>query len=363
MKTKSTYILSGIALGVASLALSMPSEVKAQQAGTQFAPDPSVFEQLTDMQRQISLLEREVLLEDLKLRRRELDIQMQALEQQAADSQLERERIQREEREENEKARLEVERQEAIRRAEEDLRISQLRAEREALLRSIEIASEEEEAAYAAANEPPPEEEPDDDGVRVVPNNQVQKVVRSSASSQQQNLIVAPGQQAETASMQAAQAASDFETDLGALADMLGVQTPQPIQAPAQIEAAPEEEAEPEPEPEPIAPVVRKLKGVNGLLTATLVIEGGGVVDVIEGDRIPGDWKIVSIVPGTVMARHKDAEEDTRLAFGTRVAMAESAMPPPVMQPQVVEPAGPSLSGGFNPIGTSPIPVPSFSGF
>ncbi|MAJ63879.1 MAG: hypothetical protein CL558_12245 [Alphaproteobacteria bacterium] len=360
MKNKPNFVLNGIVLGVASVALVAPFEVRAQQAGSQFAPDPSVFEQLTDMQRQISLLEREVLLEDLKLRRRELDIQMQALEREATDRELERERLQRVEREESEKERLEIERQEAIRRAEEDLRISELRAEREAILRSIEIASEEEEAAARAAMEPDPEpeSEDDEDGVRVVPSNQVQRVSRLE-SSQQQNLIVTPSAQAASSTIPAAQPGSNFETDLGALADMLGVPTPQPIQAPAEIEV----EAEPEPEPEPIAPVVRKLKGVNGLLTATLVIDGGGVVDVTEGDRIPGDWKIVSIVPGTVMARHKDADEDTRLAFGTRVAMAAGAAPMMSMQPQEVVPTGPSLSGGFNPIGTSPLPVPTFSGF
>ncbi len=349
------------------------SDVMAQggsASGSVFAPDPSVFEQLTDLQRQISILEREVVLEDLKLRRRELDLQMEELERRSLDRELERERVQRVEQEENERERLERERQEAIRRAEEDLRISALRAEREALLRSLEIATEQEEAAAEAARQEAEasdeEAENTEDDIVVVPSSQVRRRV-NSASPQPNNLIVAPG--APTAPAPAT-TSSDleigaFDADLAALTDMLGVQPP--IQP--EPEVAPEDvEVSPPPEPDPIPPVVRRVRGAAGNISATLVLLGGGQVEVVEGDKIPGGWSIVSITPSQVEARHEDGEEAVRLAFGTRVVepmqspapMVASIMPEPVEAPQQA-----GLSGGFGAIGTSgSFPIPGgFSGF
>jgi type IV pilus biogenesis protein PilP len=372
MKQRISYLIGGVSF----LALTVAASGAFAQGGggdLKFAPDASVFEQLTDLQSQIARLEREVVLEDLKLRRREIDIQMQELEQQEADKRLERQKTERVEREQIEQEKLAREREDAIRQAEEDLRISELRAQREAVLRSIELTTQEEEArvekakaeAEAAANKT---DEPED-GVLVVPDAQVTQRIRSSAP-QQQNLIVAPGSvPAEPPLSSPAQIGGSFDADLDVIASMLGVQAPAPVApepepAPAVVEVK---------EPDPVPPVVRKLRGANGILRATLILAEGGMVEVQEGDQVPGGWKITSVRPGAVMARQEKADEDVRLAFGTRVAVAEMPMPvmapQPVSQPQQVQ-AGPSLSGGFNPVsvgqpgGGGAIPVPGgFSGF
>lgn len=359
---KRAYKLS--CLGVAAAALLVAQDVMAQQPAqptSQFAPDSSVFEQLTDLQRKISILEREVVLEDLRLRRRELDLQMQELERQNVDRQVERERVAREEQESSQKEQLELEREEAIRRAEEDLRISQLRAEREALLRSLELATEQEEAEAAAAaaalvEQEEVSEEPDE----AVPSNQVRR--RISSAGQQPNLIALPGGGEEPQNPGSPLVSDEFSADLDALAGMIGVQIP-----PSVTEPAPEQlamvEIEPPPEPEPVPPVIRRLRGVSGQLTATLVLLNGGEVNVVEGDRIPGNWRIVSIEPEMVLAKHADADDPVPLAFGTRVV---DTNPPPsnsfmMAEPQVAaEPSlpEPSMDGGFNPIGSGTIPVP-----
>ncbi|MBV6632820.1 MAG: type IV pilus biogenesis protein PilP [Alphaproteobacteria bacterium] len=371
-------------VAAAMIAISVPgASALAQGDASQFAPDASVFRQLTDLQRQISVLEREVVLEDLRLRRRELDLQMQELEQRNADRRLDRERIQREEREarerlreEEEKAVLEEERQRAIREAEEDLRISELRAQREALLRSLEIQTQREEqaleaeeaaaAAAAAQNEADSAAEAAGVTVDAAQVRQRQRVERTVP--REGSLIVAPGAPVESPTSLVADpnptVGAAFDADLDELASLIGVSTPST--APA-AEPAPEEieVVEPEPEPEPIAPVVKRLRGTGGILRANLVIAEGGEVEVSEGDSIPGGWTITSIVPDRVVARHEDGDEDVRLIFATRIAMAdEPALPPmPAVVPE------PGLSGGFNPIGTNSVqngtfPVPGgFSGF
>ena len=358
-------------LGVASAAVlasltlwSLPAASQGDSSQPSvFAPDPSVFEQLTDLQRQISILEREVVLEDLKLRRRELDLEMEELERRNLDREIERERVQREEQAENERERLEREREEAIRIAEEDLQISRLRAEREAVLRSLELATQQEEAAAAeaAADEATEESEAEDsDSVLVVPSNQVRRRV-TSASPQPSNLIVAPGGSPEPASGSQF-ASADFNADLGALANMLGVQTPvAPQPAPETVAV------EPEPEPEPVPPVVRRVRGAGGNISATLVLLGGGQVEVVEGADVPGGWSIVSITPSQVEAVHEDDEEPVRLAFGTRVVDTNAQAPSfvAVAETPPPQPVQPGLDGGFNPIGQGgSFPIPGgFSGF
>lgn len=373
---KLVYGLAGGA--VLSVCLVCASPVHAQAPTSQFAPDPSVFDELTSMQREISRLEREVVLQDLKLRRRELDLQMQDLEQKEADKRLEREQSKREEQEAEKQAKLQKEREDALKKAEEDLRISELRASREAILRKIQLATEEEEDAAKKKREEEAaakaKEQAKGDGVEVVPEAQVQQWIRST-SAPPRDLIVTPGQQSDTSLIeQPSQAASgiatakDFDSDLTMIADMLGVQAPKP--APQVVEVAPE----PEPEPDPVAPVVRLLRGVQGILKATLVLPKGGSVEVEEGDSIPDGWTITSIKPSAVMAKNEKLDKPVRLAFGTSVAMAEE----PMMQPAAMPASGPSLSGGFNPIGVASaataqpqaarqgtsFPVPSgFSGF
>jgi len=50
-------------------------------------------------------------------------------------------------------------------------------------------------------------------------------------------------------------------------------------------------------------PVVRAIEGVGGRLYATLQLNDGSLVDVQQGDTLPGGMKILSIAPREVMAQ------------------------------------------------------------
>ena len=49
-------------------------------------------------------------------------------------------------------------------------------------------------------------------------------------------------------------------------------------------------------------PVVRAIEGVGGRLYATLQMSDGSIVDVQQGDTLPGGMKILSIAPREVIA-------------------------------------------------------------
>ena len=72
-------------------------------------------------------------------------------------------------------------------------------------------------------------------------------------------------------------------------------------------------------------PSVVEIGGVDGKLTANLLMQGGNVQAVRVGDRI-GGWQIKEItIDSLTMAKGKESK---RLAFGTAVAQPQPSTPP-----------------------------------
>ncbi len=72
-------------------------------------------------------------------------------------------------------------------------------------------------------------------------------------------------------------------------------------------------------------PSVVEIGGMDGKLTANLMMQGGNVLAVRVGDRI-GGWQIKDItIDSLTMVKGKESK---RLAFGTAVAQPQMATPP-----------------------------------
>lgn len=74
-------------------------------------------------------------------------------------------------------------------------------------------------------------------------------------------------------------------------------------------------------------PVIRAIEGIGGRMYATLQMNDGSIVDVQQGDTLPGGMKIVSIGPREVVARSgKRSVRLASLAYGTGVNPAFAGM-------------------------------------
>lgn len=293
-------------------------------------PDANVFEQMTDLQRRSAVFEKQIALESLKLKRKEMELQAKELAQKEEDRDFERQQVKLEKEQELKDAKDKKEREDALKQAEEDLRLAEIRAQQETLLRSIE--------EQAKKDEQKKEEQAKIDKAKaeqdiVLGRDEARRTVRG-VKQDQQPLIMSPAQAGQ---------GDSIENQLAALAPLVGTQPGVPAQEPPK--AAP---VAPPPMPNP---VVRSVKGVGGQLVAHIILPEGGVIDASEGDRIPGGWKVVRVDQEGVFVKKAKDKKTTRLSFGTKIDM-------PVEETAVVEPQ-PQANGFSIPLASNNFPIPS----
>ena len=301
-------------------------------------PDLSVFEQLTDMQRKVTVMEKEILLEDLKFKRQEIDARARELVEKEQDRQEERQALKEQKIKDEAEAALKKERDAVIKHAEEDLRLAELRAQQEFLLRSIEEQAKKDEdkkAEQAKAEQAKAEQE------IILAREQARRSVRG-AKQEDQPLIVTPTRDQNPVG-------DNLDAQLASLAPLISGAPTGPGQS---VNSMNEPVAQAEvPPPPPPNPVVRSVKGVGGQLLAQIILPEGGMVDVVEGDRIPGDWKIVKIDPDGVFVKKAKDKKTTRLSFGTKVNVPVEENPEKNDKPPAT---------GFSiPLASNNFPIPS----
>jgi type IV pilus biogenesis protein PilP len=304
-------------------------------------PDLSVFEQLTDMQRKATLIEKDILLEGLKLKRKQLDSQAREMVEKEEDRQLERQQAKDKKEKDEAEARIKKERDALIKEAEEDLRLSELRAQQESLLRTIEEQNKKDEALKAAQAKAEQAKAEQD---IVLAREDARRSVRGAQSGQDPLIVTTPSVQpplGNSASLDLKSGGENFDSQL---ASLVGGNPTLTIGQNAAVEP----EKPPAPPPNP---VVKSVKGVGGQLIAKIILPDGGIVDVGEGDRIPGDWQVVKIDPDGVFAKKPKDKKSTRLSFGTKINLPVEA---------VVEGESKQPETGFSiPLASNNFPIPA----
>lgn len=311
----------GVCVGLGAVAFAQDNPTTTVDVATNAAdpigmpvlkPDATVFDHLTDMQRKVTLMEKEILLEGLRNKRKQVDVEARELADKEEDRILEREQAKVEKQRELEETKAKQERDDLLKQAEEELRLAELRAQQESLLRSIEEQAKKAEVKKT-------EEE------IILAREEARKSVRG-VKQDPQPLIISPGQEP---------APTGIEGQLSALAPLVGALPAGQVQQPA-----PQAVVEPN-------PVVRSVKGIGGQLHAKIILPSGGEVDVIEGDKIPGDWKIVRVDVDGVFAKRPSDKKPVRLTFGNKIDIPVAEV---VSQPEQT---------GFSiPLASNNFPIP-----